>query len=150
MTNKTKTCNGCKQELSLESFSKRLNGHQHLCKPCQSVYQKNYVRRKDPKARAIANRKWRLLKEFGITIDQYVAMLIQQNQVCAVCEQPEKLVHHATKQISPLSVDHCHKTGKVRALLCNRCNTTLGKVADDPNLLDKLSAYLRSHSDTVS
>ena len=150
MNNKTKTCNGCKNELPLERFSRRLNGYQHLCKPCQSVYQKNYVRRNDPKARALANRKWRLMKEFGITVEQYDAMLAEQNGVCAVCKQPESLIHHLTQKPSPLSIDHCHSSGKVRQLLCNRCNTTLGKVADNPDLLEKLAAYLRRHSDTVS
>ncbi len=146
MTHETKTCNGCKQTLPIERFSRRLNGHQHLCKPCQSVYQKNYVRKKDPVARAKANRKWRLLKTFGMSPEQYDEMLANQKGLCAVCNQPETLVHHLTKQTSPLSIDHCHVSGRVRQLLCNRCNTTLGKVADDPALLRRLADYLEKHS----
>lgn len=145
MEEKTKRCNNCEQTLPVSNFSKRLNGYQHLCKPCQSVYQKNYVRRKNPAARAAANRKWRLGKLFGITQEQFEQMLMAQNGVCAVCKQPEKLVNK-TGNISPLSIDHCHTTGQVRSLLCNRCNTTLGKVADDPNLLRGLADYLELHS----
>jgi hypothetical protein len=150
MDNKTKTCNGCKQTLPVSKFSKRLNGYQHLCKPCQSVYQKNYVRKRNPEARAAANRKWRLIKIFGITPDDYQKMLESQNHACAVCRQPEIQIHHATKKQLPLSVDHCHKTGKVRQLLCNRCNTTLGKVDDDGDLLRALAEYVEKHSATLS
>ena len=146
MDHKTKRCNGCKEILPVEKFSKRLNGHQHLCKPCQSVYQKNYVRRKDPAARAKANRKWRLGRYFGITPEQYDQMLHEQNGVCAVCSQEEKVVNRKTGKQSPLSVDHCHSTGKIRSLLCNRCNVTLGRVSDDPTLLRRLANYVERHS----
>ena len=146
MEQKTKRCNACKQTLSVEKFSRRLNGYQHLCKPCQSVYQKNYVRKLNPEKRAKANRKWRLIKIFGITPEQFDQMLEDQNHVCAVCKNSERLITHSTGKPAPLSVDHCHKTGRVRALLCNRCNTTLGKVADDPHLLRHLADYLEQHS----
>lgn len=150
MTDKTKNCNGCKQTLPVEKFSRRRDGYQHLCKPCQSVYQKNYVRRKDPTARAKANRKWRLGRYFGMTPEQYDEMLKNQNNACAVCHQEEKLINHKTGKLSPLSVDHCHATGKVRSLLCNRCNVTLGRVADSPALLRKLADYVERHSAILS
>ena len=62
-------------------------------------------------------------------------MLQQQNSACAIC---------AEKCISGkrLAVDHCHETGKVRQLLCRRCNQSMGKFNDDPVLLQKVVDYL--------
>ena len=58
------------------------------------------------------------LGKYGITAEQYNKMLAEQNGVCAICGRPPK-----TKR---LHVDHDHKTGKIRALLCMMCNTKLG------------------------
>ena len=44
-----------------------------------------------------------------------------------------------------MHVDHCHRTGKVREILCNKCNTTLGHVREDLNFLESLAEYLRRH-----
>jgi hypothetical protein len=60
-------------------------------------------------------------------------MVEAQGGVCAICKSP------CTKR---LAVDHCHTNGHVRGLLCWRCNTTLGKVEDNSELLRKMAAYL--------
>lgn len=64
----------------------------------------------------------RLLRKYGITCDQYEQMLRDQNGLCARCERP------AAEMKIRLSVDHCHKTGVVRKLLCANCNTYLGRL----------------------
>jgi hypothetical protein len=63
-------------------------------------------------------------------------MLQQQNGLCAICKKTE------TGKTSNLCVDHCHKTGKVRGLLCNNCNKGLGLFKDNPEVLLNASAYL--------
>ena len=82
------------------------------------------------------------LRQYGITLEQYNQMLIAQNNKCAICNQEE------TKQlkgvIQRLSVDHCHKTGKVRQLLCNRCNRLLALANDSIQILENALTYLRS------
>jgi len=95
------------------------------------------------------NRDYRnkqLQRNFGIDIHQYNKLLKSQNYVCAICEQSEKTRHHKTNELKSLAVDHCHKTGKVRGLLCQRCNRTLGKINDSILILDKMKDYLNAHN----
>lgn len=82
------------------------------------------------------DRKKGLLKNYGITVDEYDRMFEAQGGVCATCGKPNK------SKYGYLSVDHDHKTGKVRGLLCHRCNAALGQVYDDVSILQKLIEYL--------
>lgn len=77
----------------------------------------------------------RLKGQYGITVEQYEEMLASQNGVCAICQNPP-----AKKQ--RLHVDHCHTTGRVRALLCWTCNTQLGSYE---KLRDQAAAYLAKY-----
>lgn len=76
----------------------------------------------------------KLLRTFGITVEQYEAMLAAQNGVCAICFSKHKTMR--------LSVDHCHKTGKVRGLLCGKCNSGIGMLSDSIDLLASAQRYL--------
>lgn len=87
-----------------------------------------------------------LKKVYGITIEQYDAMLAAQDGKCAICEKPETAVNGTTGLPRDLAVDHCHGKGHVRALLCSKCNNGLGALNDDPALVDKAAAYLRRHA----
>lgn len=78
-------------------------------------------------------RNTRLKSRYGITLDQYNAMLQEQCGLCAICKKP-----------GDLAVDHCHVTGRVRGLLHRTCNTALGLLQDSPEFLDNAAAYLRS------
>ena len=79
-----------------------------------------------------------LKRLYGITVEQYDAMFAEQGGVCAICSRPP-----GKKR---LFVDHCHKTGKVRALLCQGCNAGIGHFADDVGRLLAAVEYLRRHS----
>lgn len=70
---------------------------------------------------------------YGITRKQYEEMVMAQCGLCAIC---------GNSDIKPLSVDHCHETGKVRALLCHPCNVGLGLFKDDVSRLENARAYL--------
>lgn len=63
-------------------------------------------------------------------------MLHNQGNKCKICET------HESEFDKRLAVDHCHKTGKVRGLLCSSCNTSLGKFKDDPEILRRAINYL--------
>jgi hypothetical protein len=76
-----------------------------------------------------------LLQKFGITKAAYDALLLAQNGVCAICDKE-------CKSGRRLAVDHCHSTGKVRGLLCIKCNNALGKVDDSPRILRRMIDYL--------
>ena len=73
--------------------------------------------------------------KYGITMDEYNKMLESQKGVCFICSMP-------CKSGRSLSVDHCHKTGKVRGLLCVSCNNGLGRFNDSIELLQKSINYL--------
>lgn len=81
---------------------------------------------------------WRhhLKRKFGITPEAYDAMVAAQDGRCAICGTED------TRPFGRLGVDHDHRTGKVRALLCHGCNAGIGRLNDDPDLLRKAADYL--------
>lgn len=79
----------------------------------------------------------RLKREYGISLDDYQRMYKEQGGVCAVCGSSSEKNFH---------VDHNHKTGEVRGLLCDKCNKALGFVKDDLNIIKRLKRYLNGHS----
>lgn len=85
-----------------------------------------------------------LERNFGITPQDYDTKLWLQNGVCAICKNEETSIHKSGT-LRKLAVDHCHTTGKIRGLLCWRCNATIGKVDDDTELLYKMIEYLLKH-----
>jgi hypothetical protein len=86
------------------------------------------------------DRKRRLRVDYGIDLETYNSMLAAQNGVCYVCRLPE--TRKARGVILPLAIDHCHKTGVVRKLLCQSCNTALGCVQEDTQRLRRMINYL--------
>lgn len=96
-----------------------------------------WYRKNRPLALARA-RESALKKRYGITQIQYMEMLNQQGGKCPICS--EKIGERNTPP-----VDHCHKTGKVREILCYRCNTGLGQFLDNPELLRNAVKYLAKH-----
>ena len=81
---------------------------------------------------------YRLKRKFGITLEEYRQMLKAQGGRCAICNQePKDEPHHRA-----LAVDHDHTTNRIRGLLCFHCNTGLGNLRDDPELLRKAIEYL--------
>jgi len=79
------------------------------------------------------------IQSYGITMNDYDNMYIEQNGVCAICGKPETR-YKGDKQV--LSIDHDHVTGKVRGLLCNSCNTAIGLFKDDLGILASAFEYL--------
>jgi len=86
----------------------------------------------------------RLQKEYGINLDDYKLLLEKQDQRCNCCGIHESELKTANNQHGTkiLVVDHCHDTGQVRSLLCNRCNTILGLINEDEKILHDLEHYL--------
>ena len=84
-----------------------------------------------------------LKKNYGVTLDWYKEQSAKQGDVCAICRQPETSVIRG--KVLSLAVDHCHDTGKVRALLCSACNTGIGSLKHDRDLLQKAIAYLETY-----
>ena len=85
-------------------------------------------RAKNRQRQRVLSRRW----SYGLTDDAFKRMKEAQNNRCALCNRKVKLV-----------VDHCHHTGRIRGLLCYRCNTGLGFLGDTPDSLDRAFKYVR-------
>lgn len=87
--------------------------------------------------------RWsRIKKEYGLTRECYAQMLHGQRSLCAICstELNDKNTH----------IDHCHATGKVRALLCSRCNQAIGLLDESEERLTAAVEYIRGHNAATS
>lgn len=82
-----------------------------------------------------------LKMRFKLTTDAYDQQFIQQRGLCDICSQPETAIDTKGK-LKWLCVDHSHSTGELRGLLCNSCNTALGKFGDSKEVLLSAIKYL--------
>jgi len=82
----------------------------------------------------------RLLRAYGLTNELYHDMVVEQNNLCAICGSKQ---HGGEERF--LCVDHCHDTGAVRGLLCVKCNTGLGQFLDNQDFLRNAIFYLDYH-----
>jgi Recombination endonuclease VII len=102
------------------------------------------AKRKENAERALlANRNAKQrarLRERGMSVSEYDRMVAAQNGVCAICRRQSRSVRCG--KVLRLSVDHDHVTGRVRGLICNRCNMGLGNFDDEPAFLRAAAAYL--------
>lgn len=157
----TQKCTKCGSVKELDQFhlnTSKSNGHTNVCKPCANTCSREW-NAAHRGARNIAMRKWRdrnvekyserihakrLRQFYDMSADEYAAKLAAQNGCCAVCKQAETSRYKGT--LRRLSVDHNHKTGEIRALLCTRCNAALGLVNDDPDILLAMINYLQQYT----
>lgn len=133
-----KKCIKCGEIKDLEKFNVHptaTDGRRNTCKRCQAIYSSNHHKKKKESLRE------HNLKKHGLTHDEYLQMLESQNGRCMICKSTKP---SSSKFFKNFAVDHCHKTNKVRALLCHHCNTALGSFRDDVNLLRKAIVYLES------
>jgi hypothetical protein len=89
----------------------------------------------------IARSRW-LKHSYGITIDDYNRMYSDQSGCCSICREPETRKDGWSGKVVTLAVDHCHSSGKVRALLCRRCNQVLGNMKERIDWLESMIAYI--------
>ena len=115
-----------------------------LCKPCANRQQREW-NSKNHEQRMRNVRRSYFPKKCGITLEEYEEKLKKQKGLCLICEKPEKRKRNG--RVMSLHVDHCHKTGKVRGLLCSNCNSALGKFGDSIKRLRKAIAYLEYSRD---
>lgn len=138
-------CEETKPPAAFNSSKKTRDGCFSYCRLCQSDYNKANWKRVRDRRRPLKSVRDRFVR-YNITADQFEAMKAEQGHCCAICNQPESSKFRG--RVKQLSVDHDHKTGAIRALLCFRCNTILGRVHDNPATLIKAAAYLKKHHAT--
>ena len=134
-------CGTCKMKLPSDCFHRCKGvkrGLQYNCKSCRreysaSTHQKQYHRNQG------------LKYSYGISAEEYGSMLKIQGGRCKICGCEKNT--RVDREMA-LAVDHDHKTGKVRGLLCDKCNRGLGFFRDNPALLLQAISYLEGHHDT--
>ena len=127
-------CNDCDELLSDDNMHPSLARSQNwICKGC-SHKRTNAWRRSNPSKMKAIDRKGKLRLKYNITVEEYNEMLALQEGVCAICGKEEKR--------RPLSVDHCHTTGKIRGLLCSSCNLAVGLIGDSSIVAARIVRYL--------
>jgi hypothetical protein len=152
-----KVCQICKETKSFDHFDKasRYNlyptssaGYQYRCKVCRLNSQKkrreicnkinrNHYASSKKRRDSIKNRN--LYTKFGITLEQYNNMFLSQGGCCKICDT------HQTDLKKTLAVDHCHKTGNIRGLLCHHCNVALGYLKENDHIMQNMIDYVKKH-----
>lgn len=83
--------------------------------------------------------------KFNITQNDYDKILKTQNNVCAICKENGKDKKSKDgKTIRFFHIDHCHKTNKIRGILCQSCNIGIGKLRDSVKVLESAISYIRN------
>lgn len=154
-----KYCKKCNKEKPLEEFGidrSEKDGHRYSCKNCLNKRQREYAnnnkeviklrnKAKSEKRRLYYNsqkgvessRRAHLKRKFNLTLEDYKLLSEKQGDVCAICGSPEM-----NNKNKVLCVDHCHNTGKIRGLLCGKCNAGIGHFMDDIKIIEKSIKYL--------
>lgn len=140
MYRQLKFCPKCETEKPFADFYQIANGCRNglspYCKACHRQIRRTQYWADTAKS-AKADRRYRLQNLYGMTLDDYERMSLEQGGVCSCCGgAPGK---------KGLQIDHNHTTGKVRSLLCNWCNAGLGNFFDSIERMQLGIAYLRKH-----
>jgi hypothetical protein len=138
-----KLCRGalCKGSLvHVNDFGLRNGGknRREICKRCHSYNETQRYHSVQDKLKEKENGRIRNWRHFGLTPVGYDKLITLQNNVCAICGSS----YTGSKNTKYFSVDHNHKTGNIRGLLCRHCNTGLGCFKDNPDFLTMAAAYL--------
>lgn len=127
-----KFCTKCGEFRTCDEFNFRAKSGDKLQSWCKHCYK---LRTEDP----LYRRNTHLVRRYGINLAEHDAMIRDQAGLCGVCK----------KKMIKTHTDHCHKTGRVRMILCASCNHGLGFFKDDPELLEAAATYIRLHRDDV-
>lgn len=124
-------CKPCNRKYSREYY---LADHERLRQRMNNSYHERKER--EPEAFKQTQRKRRLKELYGLSAEQYDAMLEAQGGLCAICNEPPSESHPR------LAVDHNHSTGAVRSLLCNNCNSAVGLVKESAERAKRIAEYI--------
>ena len=159
-----KICSCCKELKESNCFYKQNSAEDGLdprCIPCSKKSKKETYKKTKEKAQLRTdrwknsnkqnvskhNKRYDIKKRFGLTLEEYDLISLrfwtEQNGCCAICGFEATSYGKATaKDKNTLHLDHCHKTGKIRGLLCMKCNSALGYFGDSSDTLYKAYIYL--------
>lgn len=170
----SKGCTKCRKVRPISFYcksKKAADGLSSFCKVCRTTYQRNWKRNNTSKTKKYRRKhyvknadkcnarttSWRirnpdkykkserirhLRAKYKISLEDYNKLFVAQKGVCAICKRLD--ASKAASELAPLCVDHCHETGKVRGLLCHKCNRDLASIENEKFLAESLT-YLEQH-----
>lgn len=137
-------------ENTIQLFNKNGSKNGRLCRTCKQRNARACYARNPEKYTQLAKdyrqehldvlKSAALKRKYGIALEDYNEMLLNQDGKCALCGADDPGRRNAM-----FSVDHCHGTGEIRKLLCSMCNLALGAAKDNPTLLRKMADYIESY-----
>lgn len=139
-----RVCIKCLEEKEITNFPKS-KFKTKICLSCSQQIKREYAKeynQTDKGKRVVLSKA--LKHRYGITLEEYEVLLESQNFKCKICGSKENT------QGWRLAVDHCHKTGRVRGLLCHNCNRALGLFKDNAENLKKAIWYVEERATTIS
>ena len=143
-----KQCYTCKEVKPLDAYTMSRDNKDGLrgsCRPCRSR-QSNEYQKKHVDATREHKRKYNLKSKFGLDAEWYYETLEKQGGCCDICGDKQNTTRITERTPDPrFAVDHNHDTGKVRGLLCCRCNRTLGLFEDNTDSIERAIDYLERH-----
>ena len=146
-----KVCTKCNKRRRRSSFHFQragLHGWEYqrsVCKKCALLLARDW-KKNNPEQSEVHRKKayknskergYHLKANFGLTIEEFNALYARCDGNCQICKKPESRKRR-------LSLDHDHKTGRLRGFVCGRCNSLLGFALDDPELLRAAAEYLQA------
>jgi hypothetical protein len=129
-------CTACNAPKTPYEMSK---SNPNLCKKCSGRKTKEWARQHPTEWERSRRKSW-LKTKYGMSPEQYDALLAAQGGVCAICKNPP-----TDSRGFRMHIDHDHETGAVRGILCGSCNNGLGNFKDSPDLLVTASCYVTKH-----
>ena len=147
MLMKTKKCRGCGEAKPISEFHKKTaakDGLQSRCKPCAIKMAAEWNQKNQKKYLARQNRRTpeqlhrRRARLYGLTPEELHAKLEEAQGICQIC-----------KREAPQVVDHCHTSGLVRGVICNKCNQALGLIEDNVEWLYSMAQYLQKYNNVT-
>ena len=143
----TKVCSKCKKTKDISCFYPHVRDKRRsVCKECHlSLKKQRYAENPEPSRAKNRERqhkvgRWQKTRhKYGIGEKEYNELLVKQRGYCAICGV------HQTNLKQPLGVDHNHETGKVRGLLCLKCNFAIGYLQEDTRIILAALRYLETN-----
>ncbi|MFJ9597857.1 endonuclease VII domain-containing protein [Streptomyces virginiae] len=158
MSNGTKWCRGCSRDVPLGGFAldrNRGDGLQPRCRECVAQYSAAHYRRRQAARGKVVKEKvdvpsgHKLCRQCGeikphSEWHKNASASDGLSTRCKACRAVQGRAGHLKRPA--VHVDHCHKTGRVRGVLCFNCNTAIGKLGDDPDAARRVVSYLEGHA----
>lgn len=152
-----KICACCKEEKPYLDFHKKKkskDGYHSYCRICTAKKNKEWVQNnkeqqalscknwysKNKEKANLSGTNWHYKTNYGISYQQFLDLATKQGNICLICKRDLTFLE---KKDSRAVLDHCHTTGKIRGVLCNSCNTALGKFKDSIDILQNAISYLK-------